>query len=76
MPGQALSRGRDGVIGAVIASLGGAREETGPRADPQGRYIYLGNENPKTVALWGGRGRGHGLVCSEACHRHGPHAAH
>lgn len=54
---QPLSQGHDSVIRAVIASLGGERRrKRGLWADPEGRYIYLGNESPNTVALWGGPG--------------------
>lgn len=40
IPAQPLSRGRDSVIRAVIASLGGAKEETGPVGGSTGQ-IYL-----------------------------------
>lgn len=59
IPAQLLSQGQGSVIRAVIASLGGGGwggREQGLWADPEGRYIYLGNESPNTVALLGGLG--------------------
>lgn len=56
IPAQPLSQGHDSVIRAMIASLGGRRRKQGLWADTEGRYIYLGNESPNTVALRGGPG--------------------
>lgn len=72
-------QGHSSVIRAVIASpgevgVGGG----GPRADPEGRYIYLGNESPNSAARQGGGGEDTAWWCSEThqCRHRGPDAAH
>lgn len=77
IPAQPLSQGQDSVIRAVIASFGGRGGEQGLWADPQGRYIYLGNESPNTVALRGGPGTWPGALSDPPVPwQHGPRAAH